>query len=244
VDTPDGFVPIEQIVPGELVWSQQENGAVVPRRVTETFVTPDMPTVELEFTEVDRGSSVVRATRGHPFWVVGQGWTRAEELRPGDKLVTHGGVTVSVLRGRTLDQRIPVFNFTVEELHTYFVGAQSVWVHNADPNTPARELRYDGPKPDYVNPGHHDPSSPNFRGGGSRTTPLPADAEQVYRSAVPELDGKTWWGQNADGEWYRFQAQNGEAHWNGRAVSERGLPKPPDSVLERFRRQAASEGCN
>jgi hypothetical protein len=70
----------------------------------------------------------------------------------------------------------------------------------------------------YWNPGHHDPTSPNFRGGGSMTTHLPPDAEEVFARAIPEAgrDGRSWWGRSTNGDWYRFQGGPGEpVHWNG-----------------------------
>ncbi|MCA9551067.1 MAG: hypothetical protein KC933_13620 [Myxococcales bacterium] len=70
----------------------------------------------------------------------------------------------------------------------------------------------------YWNPGHHDPTSPNFRGGGSMTTHLPPDAEEVFQRAIPEAgrDGRSWWGLSNNGDWYRFQGGPGEpVHWNG-----------------------------
>ncbi|BAY07540.1 eCIS core domain-containing protein [Calothrix sp. NIES-2098] len=95
---------------------------------------------------------------------------------------------------------------------------------------------YHGPKPDYTNPGHHDPSSPNFRGGGSMTTPLPEDAASVYKTAIPDEQGKNWYGQNADGEIYRYQPNGGNdpgVHWNGRENSPRGL-EVPSYIRKRF----------
>ncbi len=98
---------------------------------------------------------------------------------------------------------------------------------------------YHGRKPTYVNPGHHDPSSPNFRGGGSKTTHLPPDAEEVYRRAVPsDPSGNTWFGRNNEGEFYRYQGNNGEVHWNGREKSDRGL-KVPKWIRDRFNEMAA-----
>lgn len=96
-----------------------------------------------------------------------------------------------------------------------------------------KEGAYHGPKPEYENPGHHDPSSGNFRGGGSRTSRLPEDAEKVFERAIPEPDGRTWWGRNAQGEYYRYQGQNGKVHWNGRENSERGLAVP-EYIRKRF----------
>ncbi|EDV4151824.1 hypothetical protein DU258_25025 [Salmonella enterica subsp. enterica] len=101
------------------------------------------------------------------------------------------------------------------------------------------ESPYHGRKPTYVNPGHHDPSSPDFRGGGSKTTHLPPDAEEVYRRAVPsDSSGNTWFGRNSEGEFYRYQGSNGEVHWNGREKSDRGL-KIPKWIRDRFNQMAA-----
>lgn len=98
-------------------------------------------------------------------------------------------------------------------------------------------------KPCYENPGHHDPSSPNFRGGGSLTTPLPDDAEEVYQASVPvDPSGDSWWGQNSDGYLYRYQvSRRGDkllAHWNGttdptsgRVIEDREIPA---SIRARF----------
>lgn len=77
-------------------------------------------------------------------------------------------------------------------------------------------------KPRYENPGTHDPTSGNFRGGGTMTTVLPKDAEEVYETAIPSdlRDGlSSWWGQSVDGYLYRYQAswpgREPVAHWNG-----------------------------
>jgi hypothetical protein len=95
---------------------------------------------------------------------------------------------------------------------------------------PGKPGAFHGRKPEYTNPGHHDPTSGHFRGGGSRTTLLPSDAAQVYENAIPDLDGRNWYGRNADGEIYRYQPNGGNdpgVHWNGRENSPRGLEVPP-----------------
>lgn len=96
---------------------------------------------------------------------------------------------------------------------------------------PAKQGAYHGKKPPYTNPGHHDPSSPNFRGRGSTTTPLPKDAAKVYEKAVPDKDGRNWYGRGADGDVYRYAPNGGNdpgVHWNGRENSPRGLEVPPE----------------
>ncbi|MCB0127827.1 MAG: RHS repeat-associated core domain-containing protein, partial [Caldilineaceae bacterium] len=75
--------------------------------------------------------------------------------------------------------------------------------------------RFNGPKPSYhVNPAH----VPGQRGFNPKKTPLPKDAESVFKAAVPN-DSKNptaWFGKNADGQIYRFSLSNdGTAHFSG-----------------------------
>ena len=46
-----------------------------------------------------------------------------------------------------------------------------------------KEGRYHGPKPKYENPGHHDPSSGTFRGGGTKTSIFPKNADELYKKS-------------------------------------------------------------
>jgi len=77
-----------------------------------------------------------------------------------------------------------------------------------------RLSRFDGPKPAYhVNEAH-------VPGRGLRPgkTPLPADAEDVFKNAVPSEANtpKAWFGKNPDGEIYRYSLGNdGTAYFSG-----------------------------
>ena len=62
------------------------------------------------------------------------GWTRVDELSPGDTIkqfdgLSPGSVVVSV---QFRSRREQVHNLEVEGLHTYLVGADGVVVHNGD----------------------------------------------------------------------------------------------------------------
>ena len=80
------------------------------------------------------GSETIRATRGHPFWVCGQGWTMAKHLSVGAIIHTlHGAALVdSVEEGRPAE----AYNLIVSEIGTYFVGDRGILVHD---NTPLQE---------------------------------------------------------------------------------------------------------
>jgi hypothetical protein len=74
--------------------------------------------------------------------------------------------------------------------------------------------RFNDSKPTYhVNPTHV--VGPHFIRG---KTPLPPDAHDVFRHAVPDdpVNATNWYGTNADGQIYRFSGANdGTAHFSG-----------------------------
>ena len=72
------------------------------------------------------------ATPQHPFYVIEKGWIGAVDLRAGDILVLQNGeyVIVELVQHEILEAPIAVYNFEVEDFHTYYVGESSVLVHN------------------------------------------------------------------------------------------------------------------
>ena len=82
--------------------------------------------------------------------------------------------------------------------------------------------RYDGAKPAYyVNPAHVPGPTKN-----PRKENLPADAAEVYRTAVPDSPkgAVNWYGKNKDVVIYRFSnANDGTAHFSGSSASPDGI---------------------
>ncbi|MCC2232745.1 HINT domain-containing protein [Lachnospiraceae bacterium CLA-AA-H215] len=60
-----------------------------------------------------------------------KGWTEAVDLRAGDNLVLVNGehVIVEKIQHEILESPINVYNFQVEDYHTYYVG-KGILVHN------------------------------------------------------------------------------------------------------------------
>ena len=122
-----GGKPIEEIRPGDYVWAwDEETGDVALKKVVETYVNE---TAELTHIVV-RGEEIV-STPNHPFYSPVKGWTSACKLRAGDILVLVNGeyVVVEKIQHELLESPIEVYNFQVEDYHTYFVG-HGVLVHN------------------------------------------------------------------------------------------------------------------
>lgn len=73
-----------------------------------------------------------KSTPNHPFYVPSKGWVEAVYLRAGDILVLQNGeyVVVELVQHEILDSPVTVYNFEVEDFHTYYFGENSVLVHN------------------------------------------------------------------------------------------------------------------
>ena len=72
--------------------------------------------------EIRTGSTRVAATRGHPFWVNGQGWTMAKHLKAGDILRSVDGAAVI----DSIDERPAkeAYNLVVADYGTYFARSE------------------------------------------------------------------------------------------------------------------------
>ncbi len=134
VATGEGDRPIEEIRTGDFVLARdEESGEVAPHRVTETFVTPNMPIVEVRVRETP--GEVIRATPGHRFWTLDRAWVEASTLVAGEVLLDSAGEALHVESTKAEPETHTVFNLEVDHVHTYFVGASRVWVHNPAPGS-------------------------------------------------------------------------------------------------------------
>ena len=103
-------------------------GEAAEKRVITTTVNKVDRLIEL-----DIDGEIIQCTETHPFQVKGKGWVDAFNLNPGDIVYTKDWNTASVnsVNLLELDEPVEVFNFEVEDCHTYFVGECAVLVHNA-----------------------------------------------------------------------------------------------------------------
>ncbi|MGY0374237.1 polymorphic toxin-type HINT domain-containing protein [Clostridium sp. JNZ J1-5] len=127
--TKDGYKPIKEIEIGDEVYSENpETGEKGLKKVNKVFVNE---TDKLIHLYVD--GEEIKTTSDHPFWVVGEGWVGAEDLRVGDKVLLYSGniAEISKISIEQLDHIIKVYNFEVEDWHTYFVSNNNILVHNA-----------------------------------------------------------------------------------------------------------------
>ena len=87
---------------------------------------------------------LLQATPGHPFYILnddetrshdefGHSWIRAKDLKAGDIILLLDGARAIIesVESEQLDKPVKVYNFEVEDFHTYFVGHGGWSVHNS-----------------------------------------------------------------------------------------------------------------
>ncbi|WP_309893694.1 SpvB/TcaC N-terminal domain-containing protein [Archangium sp.] len=159
VTTRDGPRPIEEVREGEEVLSRDPStGQIDWRPVVRTYVTPGALVLEVTLVAEDGTRETLGVTREHPFWVEGQGWTEAKDLALGSRILSAGDTWLTTEGVTELGARTTVFNFEVADFHTYFVGTQNAWVHNADYGP-----KFDSKRSGHIfrdAPGHVNPKDP------------------------------------------------------------------------------------
>ena len=124
-----GQVAIETIEAGDYVWATNtDTGETELKRVVRTFKNE-----ATELVHITIGGETITCTNEHPFYSPVKGWTAACKLRAGDMLVTVNGeyVIVEWVQHEILESPVAVYNFEVEDFHTYYVGDNDgVLVHN------------------------------------------------------------------------------------------------------------------
>ncbi len=113
------YKPIEKIKIGDEVMAFGGLGKLQPRKVTHTFITPDQEVVQLGNIKVTLGHHFLQSDGS--FKALGEIDTNGFLVGVTGKLIPHPGIKPVV-------SKHTVYNFTVEELHTYIAGDYRV--HN------------------------------------------------------------------------------------------------------------------
>ena len=123
-----GLKTIEKIRPGDKVLAADpETGRQEEKEVVRTFVKETDTLVHLRI-----GGEEIVTTENHPFYVDGEGWVTAGELTEEDYVLDSEGRRLQVEEKyvENLEESVKVYNFEVEEYHTYYVGQTGILVHN------------------------------------------------------------------------------------------------------------------
>ena len=118
--------PIETLGVGDTVTGfDPKTGALVPVQVTDTQYHAEQSLMQLTIH-----GEVIQCTRNHLFWTP-MLWVEADCLKTGQTVWTaNGWAEVEQTTLIRCDVPNTVFNLSVEDPYTYFVGAQRIGVHN------------------------------------------------------------------------------------------------------------------
>ncbi|MDR1700624.1 MAG: hypothetical protein LBR68_05480 [Lachnoclostridium sp.] len=132
--TSKGEANIEDVKVGDMVWAENpETGEKGLKRVLRTFVHEKDELIKLSI-----GEETITTTAEHPFYVPDKGWVLAGNLHVGDVLLAIDDEyqVIDEIKCEKLKTPIKVYNFEVEDFHTYFVSDLSVLVHNKPMRVP------------------------------------------------------------------------------------------------------------
>ena len=130
ISTEEGVIAIDDICVGMKVYAHDpETGETALKEVVNTFVRESG-----ELVHITVNGEEITTTPTHPFYVPQKGWTDAIRLRAGDRLQLLNGeyVVVEQVQHEILEAPVTVYNFEVEEFHTYYVTGSAILVHNAN----------------------------------------------------------------------------------------------------------------
>ncbi len=125
-----GGKAIETIEVGDRVLATDpETGETVYKEVLKTYTY-----VKDTLVYIEANGEIIETTKEHPFWVEGQGWTKAKFLNTGDELRDADGNHITIDKVEIVplpeNQYTIVYNLEVADFHTYYVSDEMILVHN------------------------------------------------------------------------------------------------------------------
>ena len=132
-----GLKKIEEIKVGDKVWSYNEKTKKKElKKVKNIFRNKTKKWLHLIIKHNEKEEEII-CTPKHRFYIEEKGWTEAFKLLENDELLLYNNIKCKVIKKQLqhLENEETTYNFEVEDNHNYFVGKNSILVHNHCGNT-------------------------------------------------------------------------------------------------------------
>ncbi len=156
VPTPNGYKKIEDLHLGDKVYSYNLNTQKLEEKEilkeysqgTGKLVTINYEKInKIQYAPAYRKNNIgnyynrasesenkteIKSTLIHPYYVINKGWTKAKDLKVGDRILTIDGNEAVITRidiNAVADTE--VYNFLIEDNHDFYVGIDGLLVHNS-----------------------------------------------------------------------------------------------------------------
>jgi hypothetical protein len=125
--TEKGPVAIKDVAVGDRVLAcDVETGCLALKPVLRKTIRPKEHTGELVTIGID--GKTILTSGGHVFWVAGEGWLKARDLKAGMRLHTLKGTANINTVGTS--EALETYNLIIADFHTYFAGDQMSLTHD------------------------------------------------------------------------------------------------------------------
>jgi len=133
VETDHGLRPIESIKVGDNVLSRDDvSGKTAFQSVTGLIRPHDRQIYDVRLERAGHHTAeLFEVTDDHPWRTVDGQWLTTLQLNVGVTIQTEDGKGVQVVSIMATHRIADTYNLTVGDFHTFFVGHNEVWVHNA-----------------------------------------------------------------------------------------------------------------
>ena len=133
VKTETGFKNIEDIKIGDYVYSfNLDANSLELKKVTNSIISQTLETYIMTI-----GNKTFEVTPRHQLYIIDKGWTRAYDVKIGDKMLDVNGkeIIINNIVNKKYGTPIKTYNLTIEGNNNYFVTDIQVLVHNAGSGT-------------------------------------------------------------------------------------------------------------
>ena len=148
IKTQTGNKNIEDIQVGDYVYAKDaETGETGYKQVVQLFIKEATELIHLQI-----GEERIVTTPTHPFWVAGYGFKTAGELTEGEYVENAAGelLQITSVQQELLTEPVTVYNFEVEDWHTYYVSEEEIFVHNMCSMPAGSKAGQDVGKTDFI----------------------------------------------------------------------------------------------